>query len=52
MHPNNGSVTILIVDDETLVRDFCRVVLRAAGYNVLSAEDGYRALEMSKALKH
>jgi DNA-binding NtrC family response regulator len=52
MRPNfNGSVTILIVDDETLVRDFCTVVLRSAGYNVLSAEDGYRALEMSKALK-
>jgi two-component system cell cycle sensor histidine kinase/response regulator CckA len=52
MHPNvDGSVTILVVDDERVVRDFCTVVLRGAGYNVLSAEDGYHALEVSKALE-
>ena len=44
-----GTQTVLVVDDEKLVRDFCAVTLKKAGYNVLSAEDGYLALQMYKS---
>ncbi len=38
--------TVLVVDDEELVRDVCAEVLRAAGYRVLTAPDGETALEV------
>ena len=41
--------TILVVDDESVVRNLCIVVLTNAGYKVISAEDGYLALQMCKA---
>jgi two-component system cell cycle sensor histidine kinase/response regulator CckA len=44
-----GSETILVVDDESLVRDLCSTVLTSAGYKVLAAEDGFRALTLCKA---
>jgi DNA-binding NtrC family response regulator len=37
------------VDDETVVRNLCTTVLTGAGYKVLAAEDGFRALIMCKA---
>ena len=43
--------TILVVDDEKLVLDFCSAVLTRAGYEVLLAENGYWALEIVKALQ-
>jgi len=46
-----GSETILVVDDEEVVRNFCSSVLTRSGYNVLAAEDGHCALEMSKVLR-
>jgi CheY-like chemotaxis protein len=36
--------TVLIVDDEDLVREMCRRTLQAAGYTVMEAKDGARAL--------
>ena len=36
---------ILVVDDESLVRDFLREVLKAEDYEVLTAEDGLSALK-------
>src|SRR5437867_9786559 len=45
------SETMLVVDDDRLVLSFCTSVLKRAGYNVLSAEDGYTALEMCKAAR-
>ncbi len=41
-----GTGTVLVVDDEDLVRDVCVEVLRAAGYDVLTASDGEEALEV------
>ncbi|MFO7712247.1 MAG: sigma-54 dependent transcriptional regulator [Dehalococcoidia bacterium] len=38
-------VKILVVDDETIVRESLGDWLKEAGYQVLTAEDGYRALE-------
>jgi Response regulator containing CheY-like receiver, AAA-type ATPase, and DNA-binding domains len=36
--------TILVVDDESIVLDFCCFALRLNGYNVFSASSGIRAL--------
>jgi len=44
-----GTETILVVDDEEAVRGLCTAVLTGAGYNVISAEDGYLALQMCKS---
>lgn len=38
--------TILIVDDEPMVRDLCRMLLERHGYEVLSGEDGIQAVEV------
>ena len=37
---------ILVVDDETIVRESLGDWLKEAGYQVLTAEDGYKALEV------
>ncbi len=41
-------VKILVVDDETIVRESLGDWLKEGGYPVLTAEDGYRALEVVK----
>jgi CheY-like chemotaxis protein len=38
--------TILVVDDEPLIRDVLVTVLRDAGYAVVTADDGLAALEL------
>jgi CheY-like chemotaxis protein len=41
-----GSGTVLVVDDEVAVLEFARRVLESAGFEVVTAEDGHRALEI------
>jgi len=41
--------TILVVDDDEQILDFLRPKLRGAGYNVLTASNGFEALEQAKA---
>jgi CheY-like chemotaxis protein len=41
-----GNATILLADDEEMLRRLGRSVLRSAGYNVLLARDGLEALEL------
>lgn len=43
-----GEGTILIVDDEELIRDTMSDMLKMAGYHVLSAQNGYEAFELYK----
>ena len=40
-----GSATILVVEDDEMVRRFAEDQLRALGYRVLAAENGVKALE-------
>lgn len=46
---SNRSETILVVEDEEIVRDLVCAVLSAEGYDVLCAEDGFEALRLAKA---
>ena len=43
--------TILVVDDEEDVRRYLSTALTAAGFNVVTAEDGEKALELVKKHK-
>jgi PAS domain S-box-containing protein len=47
--PTQGSGTILVVDDEPMVRALARRALEAYGYTVLEAEDGRDALRILTA---
>jgi PAS domain S-box-containing protein len=47
--PQGGSETILIVDDEELIRDLGARILTRAGYKVLVAANGKKALEIYQA---
>ena len=44
--PKGGKETILVVDDELVVRSVAEAILRKHGYHVLSAEDGMEALDI------
>jgi CheY-like chemotaxis protein len=37
-----GTQTVLVVDDEKVVRDFWALTLKSAGYNVLLRTDSWR----------
>lgn len=41
-----GHETILVVDDESLIRNLAALILRRCGYRVVQAEDGLQALEI------
>ncbi len=43
--------TILVVDDEPKILEICRDYLTAAGYDVQTAPDGLRALNLARKLK-
>ncbi len=45
--PADGRVrTVLVVDDEPMIRDLARAVLETSGYRVLEAHDGEHAVEV------
>ena len=42
----NGSETIVVVDDQPVVVEFCRVTLERAGFKVFTATSGDQALNL------
>ncbi len=44
--PGTGGGTILLVDDEEMIRDYARRVLEHYGYSVITAGDGEEALDL------
>jgi two-component system cell cycle sensor histidine kinase/response regulator CckA len=48
---HGGHETILVVDDESAVRDAAKNILTQAGYQVLLAADGAKALEIYRVLR-
>jgi CheY-like chemotaxis protein len=44
--PDAGTETILLVEDEPMVRDLVKSILQANGYLVLEAEQGLEAIRM------
>lgn len=45
--PSGLAVTVLLAEDESMVREFAVTVLRASGFNVLAARDGREAIELA-----
>ncbi|MBN1397505.1 MAG: response regulator [Bacteroidetes bacterium] len=43
---NGGSETLLVVEDESTLREFLRVILEEKGYTVLMASDGSEGVEL------
>lgn len=43
-----GAGLVLLVDDETFVRDMATEILETIGFDVVSAADGYEAIELFK----
>jgi two-component system, cell cycle sensor histidine kinase and response regulator CckA len=43
--PAGGSETVLLVDDEGMIRDLCSRILAKAGYKVIAASNGKEALK-------
>lgn len=50
--PPGGCETILLVDDEELIRDFGSRLLTMAGYKVITACNGKEALEVYRERRH
>jgi PAS domain S-box-containing protein len=49
--PGGGDETILLVDDEAIIRNLGRTILQRYGYKVLLAEDGQDALDVYRRRK-
>jgi PAS domain S-box-containing protein len=48
----NSATTILLVDDEPLLRELGRTILENQGYQVLLAEDGMQAVDIFQRNRH
>lgn len=46
-----GNGTILVIDDEDIIRNYTKAMLEECGYNVMTAENGVIGLSMYEGLK-
>jgi CheY-like chemotaxis protein/two-component sensor histidine kinase len=51
LNETRGSETVLVIEDDDMVRDLAVSVLQNQGYNVLSAASGVQCLEMLQAYR-
>jgi CheY-like chemotaxis protein len=49
---SKGSGTILLCDDEPMVRQVTSLLIKAAGFDVIAAQDGQEALEFFRGREH
>src|SRR5262249_40817503 len=49
--PSGGTETILLADDEPIIRNLGRTILQRHGYKVLLAEDGRQAVDLYRCEK-
>jgi PAS domain S-box-containing protein len=49
--PGQGSGTVLVMDDEKMIRDMARLLLTHLGYDVVLAADGHEAVRMFRELR-
>lgn len=42
---------VLVVEDEDILRDFASLVLRKSGFHVLTAKDGYEAMDLLRSIE-
>jgi CheY-like chemotaxis protein len=52
MGPKTEQRVVLLAEDDVLVRNFVRHILKAAGFLVLAAADANEALELSRICQH
>jgi len=45
-HARTGSGTVLLIEDEEMIRDMAKTMITRLGYAVLAAKDGVEAMEM------
>src|SRR3954469_8822747 len=48
---DDAKETVLLVDDDALVRKLAHTILEMNGYHVLDASDGFQALEISRTCR-
>jgi DNA-binding response OmpR family regulator len=48
--PERRDPMVLVVDDERIITDTLSMILSKSGYNVLTAYDGMKALELARAI--
>ena len=51
-HKTNGTETILLVEDEEILRESLKGVLEEQGYTIIEAEDGDQAVELYRSGKN
>ena len=51
-HRLNGSETVLVVDDEEMIRELALELLSSRGYHVMLAKDGLEAVHIYKVFGH
>ncbi len=50
--PDDATITILLVDDDQVIRQLMREMLEAGGYRLLAARDGKEGVQIASVFTH